>query len=435
MWNLRDFYIFHSRNPRNRVQSAVATTLLKWFGISSVWDVGKIERPIKDRPFFKLLNLNLQDKLVYRFHMYSKLGLGSMVGVVILATHKIQKNTTAWYLIAWKCGPAASQSSDLYWTIFEPSEISEMVNFLKFSRPAAVCPEITSSASPSHSARMSLIFAVTRNVARAAGSSRSTRTWPSWGHWQWYRDIGMSQLPSHVSVKTLSPAIEIGIKNSFSCLNRVPKKFQPRVYHNAACIEASRWLPHLPSASSSGSSWTSQQKQQNKRKVLIRMHMYAIKWYFLGLSGPGQVWDTKIFQLFSALGHRYGNFIAVPFSSASWSGFLIASWSSWPAQTRTNTMQPRDELVLTCRLTIRLVWWARSSWRFDSTRKGKQTRDENMVHFRVTCFHAFSMQSQQQLSSGPWTFSTDFRSLSCLEVVSVTQVPRWGKLCWKSGGS
>ena len=50
-----------------------------------------------------------------------------------------------------------------------------------------------------------------------------------------------------------------------------------------------------------------------------------------------------------------------------------------------------------------------------------------------TCFHVFSMQSQQQLSSGSWTFSTDFRSLSCLEVVSVTQVPRWGKLCWKSG--
>ena len=34
-----------------------------------------------------------------------------------------------------------------------------------------------------------------------------------------------TQLPSHVSVKTLSSAIEIGIKNSFSSLNRVPKRF------------------------------------------------------------------------------------------------------------------------------------------------------------------------------------------------------------------
>ena len=56
----------------------------------------------------------------------------------------------------------------------EPSEIAEMFNFLN-SCPAAVSPEITSGASPSHSARMSLMFAVTRNVARAAGSSRSTR--------------------------------------------------------------------------------------------------------------------------------------------------------------------------------------------------------------------------------------------------------------------
>ena len=56
-----------------------------------------------------------------------------------------------------------------------------MVNILEFSCPAAVSPQIAFSTSPSHSARMSLIFAVTRNVARATGSSRSTRTWPSWG--------------------------------------------------------------------------------------------------------------------------------------------------------------------------------------------------------------------------------------------------------------
>ena len=175
--------------------------------------------------FFKLLDLNLQDKLVYRFHMYSKLGLGSMVGVVILATHKIQKKHHRLILDCLEVWPCSLPKFRFILSHIEPSEIADMVNFLKFSRPAAVCPEITSSASPSHSARMSLIFAVKRNVARAAGSSRSTRTWPSWGHRQGYRDIGMSQLPSHVSVKTLSPGIEIGIKNSFSCLNRVPKNF------------------------------------------------------------------------------------------------------------------------------------------------------------------------------------------------------------------
>ena len=84
----------------------------------------------------------------------------------------------------------------------------------------------------------------------------------------------MSQLPSHVSVKTLSPAIEIGIKNSFSCLNRVPNKFQPHVYHNAACIDGYHIsLVPLPLEVPGPRSKSS----KTREKVLIRMHMYAIK--------------------------------------------------------------------------------------------------------------------------------------------------------------
>ena len=161
---------------------------------------------------------------------------------------------------------------DLHWTF----EIAEMANFLKYSRPAVVCREIASGASPSHSARMSLIFAVTRNVARAAGSSRSTRTWPCWVIV--VRDIGtsgygISQLPSHVSVKTFSSAIEIVITHSFSWLNCIPRG-------STTCLSTrKRDDNHLSSASSSESSWTSQQKQQNKRKVLTRSNWSKYKWY------------------------------------------------------------------------------------------------------------------------------------------------------------
>ncbi len=100
-------------------------------------------------------------------------------------------------------------------------------------------------------------------------------------------------------------------------------------------------------------------------------------------------------------------------SSASCSS-LIASWSSWPAQTCT-IMQARDELAMASRLAIRFVWWTISCWRYDSKRKCKCTWGKNMcTWFRVTCFQMLSLQSQQQLSSGSWTFSTDFCSLSCL---------------------
>ncbi len=290
------------------------------------------------------------------------------------------------------------------------------------------CPEITSSASPSHSARMSLIFAVTRNVARAAGSSRSTRTWPSWGHWQGYRDIGMSQLPSHVSVKTLSSAIEIGIKNSFSSLNRVPKGF------NHMSITTQHALRHqdghhislVPLPLEVPRPHSKAAKQEKSLDQNAHVYYKMIFWGWAGRAKSG------IFQLFSALGHRYGTLspcFPVPRAPASWSPLEV------PGQHK-HAQTP-------CNQEMNWSWLVDSQ--FDSCdeqevlhvlilqRKGKHTWGENMVHFRVTCFHMFSMKSQQQLSSGSWTFSTDFRSLSCLEVVSVTQVPRWGKLFWKSG--
>lgn len=173
---------------------------------------------------------------------------------------------------------APSQSSDLHWT----SEIAEMAYFLKLiCLFPAMRPEISSNAVPSHSARMSFIFAVTRNVARSTGYSRSTRTWPSW---------------------TIAKSLMLGYPNSHGkyqswlCIRQV--KLVLLQINSPICvgfkhvstrslllgIEASRWQPDLETLSNASfscfsvPSWSScnaQHKQQTERKLSSER-----KWYF-----------------------------------------------------------------------------------------------------------------------------------------------------------
>ena len=157
-----------------------------------------------------------------------------------------------------------------------------MVNILKFSCPAAVSPQIAFSASPSHSARMSLIFAVTRNVARATGSSRSTRTWPSWG-------IAKS-----------------GISRDSSC-----HKFQ----YVLDCFFSVEQLKF----------------DKNHSPICIRFEHGSTTSLPPGIGEV--IWQPHLHAL----------------STTSSSSFLMAIWSSWPAQA---PCKPRDEIVRTGQVSL-----------------------------------------------------------------------------------
>ena len=162
--------------------------------------------------------------------------------------------------------------------------------------------------------------------------------------------------------------------------------------------------------------------------------MNYIKWYF-GFEGVGPSLGYRdVPTLLRLWGMEYddGHFISVPFpvpcAPASCSPLEVPvkhkhakrhaskTWTGAGLSTHNSICLMKDKL---------LTFWF--------YREMQINLGQNMVHFWVTCFHMLSLQPQQQLSSGSWTFANDFCSLSCLEVVSVTQVPRWGKLFWKSG--
>ena len=168
----------------------------------------------KAYPFFKLLDLNLQDKLVYRFHMYSKLGLGSMVGVVILATHKIQKKHHRLILDClevWPCSlPKFRFILNHIWT-FRNCWHGQ---FSQIQSPCCSVPRnhvqcIAEPLSPNE-----LDICRDQKCRQRRRILQVHTDLAKLGALTGYRGLGMSQLPWHVSVKTLSPAIEIGIVSS-----------------------------------------------------------------------------------------------------------------------------------------------------------------------------------------------------------------------------
>lgn len=195
----------------------------------------------------------------------------------------------------------------------------------------AMRPEISSNAVPSHSARMSFIFAVTRNVARSTGSSRSTWTWPSWvakslmlgypnshGKYQSWLCIRQIKL---VLLQINSP-ICVGFKH-VSTRSLLPG------------IEASRWQPDLETLSNasfscfsvpSWSSWNAQHKQQTE-KTFIRTQM--ILW---GQSCRRCAPKTPLNILLPKyLITSFGIFICDNWFC--WGG-LLDSWTSWTSKSR-----------------------------------------------------------------------------------------------------